>query len=573
MSNTFADVAALFNRYFSDQFSSSSNYNIDITFENDPFINKNFSEKSIFDLLIKVNANKAAGPDGIQSKMLKSCARGLAKPLCLIFQKCFTSGSIPNKWKLANVVPVFKKGNKNSVENYRPISLTCLPMKIFEYLIRDMLMSKCKHLIKDNQHGFLPEKSCLTQLIPFTSDLAYALNSSSRIDVIYFDFAKAFDSVNHDLILNKLKHKFGIDGLLLQFMKAYLRDRKQQVLINGSLSHSLPVHSGVPQGSILGPLLFVLFIDDICEEVSQGTKLALYADDTKIWREITSEQDQYILQNDIDKLHRWAVNNKMKFHPDKCKVVAITNKSMIYPLPFYDHNYSMNDNILDYVNSEKDLGVIISGRLSWNDQCEALVKKANQHLGLLRRTCYFIIDTNQRRVLYLSLIRSIFEHCCQVWSPYNQKSLNAFDLVQKRAVKWILKESYNSYTDEEYLLKQRGLDLLPMKYKFILSDLTLFYKIVHNKVNISLPIYVSRIEPQDIKRITRSSKATAEGKDKSQFNCSVLPKVNAFKYSYFVRTVQQWNEVPLHIRTLESVDVFTAALKEYLWLILGLKPD
>ena len=567
------DVATLFNQYFSDQFSSPSSYDIDITFENDPFISKNFSEKSVFDLLIKVNANKAPGPDGFQSKMLKYCAKGLAKPLCLIFQTCFKTGCIPNKWKLANVVPVFKKGNKNSVENYRPISLTCLPMKIFEYLIRDMLMNKCKHLIKDNQHGFLPEKSCLTQLIPFTSDLSLALNSSSRIDAIYFDFAKAFDCVNHDLILNKLKHKFGIDGLLLQFVKAYLQDRKQQVLINGSVSKSLTVHSGVPQGSILGPLLFVLFIDDICEMVSQGTELVMYADDTKIWREITCDQDQCILQRDIDKLHEWSVNNKMKFHPDKCKVLAITNKSMTYPLPFYEHNYSMNGKLLDYVDSEKDLGVIITGKLSWNAHCEALVQKANQHLGLLRRTCYFIVDTKQRRVLYLSLIRSIFEHCCQVWAPYNLKSLNAFDLVQKRAVKWILKESYKSYTDNEYLRKQWSLDLLPMKYKFIFSDLTLFYKIVHNIVNISLPNYVSRIEPQDIKKITRNNKAMAEGTDNSKFRCSVMPKVNAFRYSFFVRVVNQWNELPLHVRAHDSTIKFTSALKEYLWLILGLKPD
>ena len=172
--------------------------------------------------------------------------------------------------------------------------------------------------------------------------------------------------------------------------------------------------------------------------VSEGTELALYADDTKIWREITCDQDQFILQNDIDKLHEWSVNNKMNFHPDKCKVVAITNKSLVFPLPFYEHNYSLNGRLLDYEKSEKDLGVIISNKLSWNAQCESLVQKANKQLGLVRRTCYFIVDSNQRRALYLSLVRSIFEHCCQVWAPQTLKSLNAFDLIQRRAVKWIL---------------------------------------------------------------------------------------------------------------------------------------
>ena len=161
-----------------------------------------------------MNANKAAGPDGLQSKLLKMCAKGISIPLTKIFNKSFETGTIPKKWKLANVVPIFKKGDKSSVTNYRPISLTSLPMKIFEYCIKDMIILKCGHILKDNQHGFRLGKSCLTQLIPFVDNLAEALNNHSRVDVIYFDFAKAFDCVNHDLILKKLKERFGVDGLL-----------------------------------------------------------------------------------------------------------------------------------------------------------------------------------------------------------------------------------------------------------------------------------------------------------------------------------------------------------------------
>ena len=567
------DVANLFNKFFSDQFSTPSSYDIDINFEGDTLHDFKFEENKISGLLRNMNANKAAGPDGLQSKLLKSCAKGLAKPLSILFNKCYTMGKLPNKWKLANVIPIFKKGNKGSVENYRPISLTCLPMKIFEYCIRDMLMTKCDHLLNDNQHGFRPEKSCLTQLIPFSSSLALALNNSSRIDVVYFDFAKAFDSVNHDIILHKLKNKYGIDGTLLQFIKAYLQDRKQQVLINGSISNPLTVHSGVPQGSILGPLLFVLFIDDMISEVSQGTDIALYADDTKIWREITSDIDQIILQNDIDKLYEWSVINKMNFHPDKCKVVAITNKSLVYALPFYEHMYTLNGNFLNYETSEKDLGVVINSRLSWIDQCQCLVQRANRQLGLVRRTCHFVNNTKQRRALYLSLVRSIFEHCCQVWAPQTVKSINAFDLLQKRAVKWILMEPYARYTDDEFLRKQRNLDLLPVKYKFLLSDLTLFYKIVYNKVKIKLPNYVVRIEPQDVKRVTRSTNTIAKGIDKLKFKCKILPKVNAFSNSFFIRALNQWNELPLYLREIDNLDKFTVAVKDHLWLILGFEPD
>ena len=568
-----SDVANLFNKYFSDQFSSPSTYDINIDFSNDPHSEEKLDEKSIFDLLRKMNANKAAGPDGIQSKLMKMCAKGLAKPLAILFNNIFKSGNIPSKWKLANVVPVFKIGDKNSVTNYRPISLTSLPMKILEYCIKDLLMSQCEHLIKDNQHGFRSNKSCLTQLLPYVDKLSVAMNNKSRIDAVYFDFAKAFDSVNHDLILYKLKNKFGIDGLLLQFMRDYLRDRKQQVVINGSKSDLLPVLSGVPQGSILGPLLFVLFIDDICDEVSEGTELALYADDTKIWREILCDEDQTILQNDINRLFEWSVRNLMNFHPDKCKVIHVTNKSMIYPLPFYEFWYSLNGNILDYESSEKDLGVVIRSNLSWNSHCEWIVQKANNQLALVRRSCYFITDSKQRRALYLSLVRSLFEHCCQVWAPQNAKSLNLFEILQKRAVKWILKEQHKRYSDVEFLRKQQDLDLLPMKYKFLFSDLILFFRIVNNEVKINLPNYVTRIEPQDVKRVTRSTKATAEGIDRSKFRCSMCPKVKSFQDSYFVRTVDNWNNLPHELRKLEDPNKFSTDLKEHLWLILGLKPD
>ena len=151
------------------------------------------------------------------------CAKGLANPLIILFNKSFETGVIPKKWKLANVVPIFKKGEKTSVENYRPISLTSLLMKIFEYCIKDLMLIKCQDLLKDNQHGFRNGKSCLTQLIPFVDKLSEALNNQSRVDVVYFDFAKAFDCVNHDLILKKLKYNFGIDGLLLNFVANYFK--------------------------------------------------------------------------------------------------------------------------------------------------------------------------------------------------------------------------------------------------------------------------------------------------------------------------------------------------------------
>ena len=567
------DIASLFNEYFSDQFCNPSKYNIEIDFTNDPFSDLQFDKDKIFQLLKRTNVNKAAGPDKIGSKLVKCCARGLSKPLSIIFNRIFKFGSIPNKWKLANVVPIFKKGDKSSVTNYRPISLTSLPMKILEYCIKDLLIMKCGHLIKDNQHGFSVEKSCLTQLLPLIDKFSVAMNNKSRIDTIYFDFAKAFDSVNHDLVLSKLKNKFGINGLLLQFLRDYLCNRFQQVVINGTLSGPLPVSSGVPQGSILGPLLFVLFIDDICDQISEGTHLELYADDTKIWREILCDNDQIILQEDVNKLFDWSVKNLMTFHPDKCKVMAITNKCLDYPLPFYEFYYHLDDKLLNYVDCEKDLGVFTDHKLSWTKHCERVVQKATKQFNLLRRTCYFINNNKQRRVLYLTLVRSMFEHCCQIWSPQNPTSLAMFDKLQKRAIKWILKEQQESYSHPVFLSKQKELDILPMEYKFLFSDLVLFFKIINNEIKIELPYYISKFESQDVLKVTRSSQPIKDSVDNLKYRCKFQSKIKCFQDSYFVRTLNKWNEIPYEIRNCDGLDKFKLLLKEHLWLIAGIKPD
>ena len=197
------DQAELFNEFFYAQFSDASHYDIPIDFNDDSRFNIDFDQSRISKLLAMINSNKAQGPDGIHGTILKNCASSLAHPLSCIFRMSYNCGYIPKEWKSANVVPVFKKGNKSKVENYRPISLTCLVMKIFERVIKEELLKHTEHLLDKRQHGFLANKSCTTNMVNFCDNLALSLNNGQRCDVVYFDFAKAFDSVSHDLILQK----------------------------------------------------------------------------------------------------------------------------------------------------------------------------------------------------------------------------------------------------------------------------------------------------------------------------------------------------------------------------------
>ena len=480
----------------------------------------------------------------------------------LLFNLSFSTGSIPLDWKLALVVPVHKKGDKGSVDNYRPISLTSLVMKVFEKCIKSVLFSACEDLLDQRQHGFVNGKSCTTQMVPFTTDLALALNNKSKIDIIYFDFAKAFDSVSHDIILYKLKNLYRVDGLMLKLIRSYLQGRQQQVVVGGFTSTTLPVKSGVPQGSILGPLLFILFINDMFSCISTGTSIALYADDTKIWREISVSDDHYILQSDIDRLFTWSVNNKMRFHPDKCKALSVTlQHNILGALPFY---YKLNNTRIEYVLSHTDLGVTINTKLKWGAHCDILVSRANSKLGLLRRTCHFTTNKRQKRSFYLAVIRSIFEHCSVIWAPQYSTYVQKFSVIQKRAIKWINGEQYVSYTDEVFAAKQKELNILPIKLKFIYTDLVLFYKIVNELVPIILPPYLSICTPDQV-RNTRQNAAIHDLSDSSSYQCSVTPDCDAFRTSYFYRSMTKWNSLPPSIRQAERISVFKSSLVDFMW--------
>ena len=293
------------------------------TYSTIPFLAIN--TQGIAKLLSEVDITKATGPDNIPCRILKANASVLAPILQVIFSQTLQTGNLPQDWLLANVTPIFKSGDRTLPSNYRPISITSVPCKILEHIIHRHIMDHFERqkILTDAQHGFRPKRSCETQLLVTTHDISQYLNNPKirQVDAIILDFAKAFDKVPHKRLLAKLDF-YGIRGPLLQWITAFLTNREQRVVLDGYHSSSTRVTSGVPQGTVLGPLLFLSYINDLPLSLSSTTRL--FADDSLVYRPIVNRDDCLRLQDDLHALERWEAKWQMTFRPDKCHHMCFT---------------------------------------------------------------------------------------------------------------------------------------------------------------------------------------------------------------------------------------------------------
>jgi len=286
--------------------------------------------------------------------LLNRCAEVVAEPLALIFQKSFDTGQVPADWKSANVAPIFKKGSRTEPGNYRPVSLTSVPSKIMESIIRDDTLSflESSNKLNSYQHGFTRKRSCLTNLLESLEAWTHALDDGYGVDVIFLDYRKAFDSVPHKRLQEKLK-LFGLNAKLVAWITEFLKNRRMRVRVHGSFSNWAEVFSGVPQGSVLGPLLFLLFVNDLPSVIR--SHIRMFADDTKIWCTIKEEIDNIGLQQDLDSMDSWCHEWLLKLNPDKCKVMHIGHRmKTVY--------YVTEEGVtrqLDETTDEKDLGIYL----------------------------------------------------------------------------------------------------------------------------------------------------------------------------------------------------------------------
>jgi hypothetical protein len=306
----------------------------------------------------KINANKSPGPDSVHPRLLYELRNEIVTPLLHIFNSSLKNKMLPMDWKCANIAAIYKKGKKNELNNYRPVSLTCIVCKMLESIVRDKILSHFVHnkFFSNKQFGFLKGRSTVTQLLNVLDKWTEMLESGGRVDVIYTDFEKAFDKVPHSRLLSKL-YSYGVDKELILWVKSFLSQRKQRVVVNGMASSWADVLSGIPQGSILGPLLFIIYINDLIESCGEDVLMFLFADDAKIFRHIRNEDDSHYLQNQLDKFVGWTDKWLVKVNATKCKVLSVHHRS--YPKNFVSYEYNIANIILEHVDQYKDLGVVV----------------------------------------------------------------------------------------------------------------------------------------------------------------------------------------------------------------------
>ena len=520
-----------------------------------PMEDISIDEAGVRKLLKGVDPSKAAGPDQIPCRLLSELYVELAPVFTILFQTSYDSGSIPEVWKAAWITPVFKKGDKCVAANYRPVSLTCVSCKLLEHIlcsqIRDYLD---KHgIITPYQHGFRQKLSCESQLLVTTHDLLKRLDKREDVDIAILDFSKAFDVVPHERLLRKLR-LYGIEGRTLNWISTFLQGRTQSVVVEGVRSHSRSrtdgddVRSGVPQGTVMGPLLFLCYINDLPSVLDSGTACRLFADDCLIYRSIRSVSDQVTLQKDLEALYNWGIKWGLKFNVSKCNMMHLDRK--LNPLTRF---YTLGGEVISSVSEAKYLGVLLSDNYGtrssqWKAHITEISTKANQKLGFLRRNlrgCPYKL----RELGYLSLVRSSLEYCGAIWDTTVKCESDKLEMVQHRAARWA--RGAHGIISVTALL--RDLNWQPLSDRRRNQRLTLFYKLLNDCIN---------IEPEtvNLKRATRTSirkgpnhrDVLQRERGKDQFS--------PYWKGTICRTIPEWNALDSNTAEADSTLIFKSRL-------------
>ena len=511
-----------------------------------------FTPTDIVKAIDEVDENSSCAESDIPAVLIKKCKQELAHPLFLIWRDSLDHGYVPKTFKQQIITPVHKKSSKAEAENYRPISLTSHLIKIFERLIRKHIVH---HLVKNtiickNQHGFQKGKSCLTQLIPHIDTVLQNLQNNMDTDVIYLDYAKAFDKVDHQILLKKL-YIYGIRGKLLKWLESYLLDRSQTVVVNGH--HSIPgtVKSGVPQGTVLGPVLFIIYLNDL-ESCIKHSITSSFADDTRLKKQINFENDTKLLQEDIEKAIKWSDENNMMLHQSKFELLAhnTENSKLLHELPFTKQysEYTTNDgSTISPKDAVKDLGVTITPDLTWSLHISKIVDDS-------RRMASWILSVFYERsaevlmTLFKSLVRSRTEYCCPLWSPSKIDDIMRLEGVQRTFTSRIREVRHLSYWERLKHLKITSLQRRRDRY-ILIHVYKIANNLAPNDINMKFHQTNRRGLCCTIPAVIKHSKAKYQSK---------------YDASFHITGGKMWNLLPAEIKNKPSLTSFKTALSTYI---------
>ena len=546
--STDQEKAEVLNAYFSSVFTVEDCSN---PFPDNPYTGPAISDLSIDaaavrNKVLSLKPCSSPGPDGLHPRLLKETAFSLAGPLASMFRKSLDSGVIPDEWKTGEVTPIFKKGSKKTPANYRPVSLTSVPCKILESLVRDQLL---EHLMSsrqlhESQHGFRPKRSCTSQLLVTIDHWTKTLEAGEPVDTLYLDFRKAFDSVPHRRLLRKVE-ACGVTGKLLRWVHAFLSGRRQRVVIQGSSSSWADVTSGVPQGSVLGPLLFLIYVNDLPEVVRSHVQL--FADDTKLYRPVALPEDCRHLQQDLDALAAWSSTWQLAFNESKCHSLHLgrTNRKTAYQL---------GDTQLEQVTKERDLGVIVDPEMKFRHHAAAAVAKASQILAVIRRS-FSLVDKTTLPLLFKTLVRPHLEYGNVVWGPFNRADQKLVERVQRRATRLVEEIRTLPYSE-----RLRRLNLPSLYYRRRRGDMISVYQILHGGMDVRPDIFFA---PAAL-RTTRGHPWKLE-----KPRAVSRSRRNAFS----VRVVNDWNTLPLQVVASETLAQFKSQLDTHWRHLAYTTPD
>jgi hypothetical protein len=499
-----------------------------------PMGNISFGTMDVRAALLKLHTGGAAGPDGIPAIVYVRLADMLATPLSHIFDKSFSEGKLPSMWKKSLVIPIFKKGAPTNPANYRPISLTCIPCKIMESLIVNHMM---KYFVASpSQFGFMKNRCATVQLIRCLDLWSESVNNGSMVDIIFLDYAKAFDCVCHSKLLFKLQ-RYGCGDSFVSWFTDFLCGRSQSVRVGSQVSNPLPVHSGVPQGSVLGPIMFVIYIDDMLRQ-SKDVETAAYADDTYMSNDTNTTEQRELLQQSLNWVANWSNDWQLRLSSDKCYAMYLGH---LNPM----HSYFLGTNEVKTASCQKHLGILFCDNLKFGRHCIDIANRAHLRANLILK-CFKVSPARVLVRAFNAFVRPILEYGSEVWNPYLKKDILRIEAVQRRFSKRLPGMSGLDYGQRLEALGMESLELRRVKI-----DLRCCYKLIWGLTH-SGPI------PSFLK--------LREGRALRGHPLQIVwdtPKLNCRCNSFVPRVGRVWNALPWEIALAESLAIFNGKLRTF----------